>query len=151
MRFGSLGRATAVWTTERDTACNGSFRIAVAPFKQASDDRDDKGSNDQNADKENSNSEHADHFTFSFFQTPIYFDPLQALLQLLAARLAGFPTDSSFPAAVEAFQFGVLNVDRAESESDGKEDRAADYRDEGDGAEHFFEHRDESKHKKCCL
>jgi len=151
LRLGSLGRATAVGAIERDTARDGSFRIAIAPFKQASDDRDDKGSHNQNADEENSNSEHADHFTFSFFQTPICFDPLQALLQLLAARLAGFPTDSRFPAAVEALQPGVLNVDGAKSEPDCKQDRAADNRDEGDGTEHFFEHRDESKHKKCCL
>jgi hypothetical protein len=56
LMLGSLGRATAVRATERDTARNGSFRIAIAPFKQASDDRDDKGSHNKNADEENSNS-----------------------------------------------------------------------------------------------
>jgi hypothetical protein len=56
LMLGSLGRATAVRAIERDTARDGSFRVAIAPFKQASDDRDDKGSHDQNADEENSSS-----------------------------------------------------------------------------------------------
>tara|TARA_R110002072_G_scaffold302615_1_gene486821 strand:+ start:95125 stop:95436 length:312 start_codon:yes stop_codon:yes gene_type:complete len=86
-----------------------------------------------------------------FHQTPTYSDPPLELLQLFAARLARLPTNSGFPTAVEAVQAGVLNFDRAKSKSDGKKDRAADNRDEGDGADHFFEHRNEWNHVTFCL